>query len=167
MIAGSVSAQDALLVGDAPTLSGPSVNFSLQGGQLRVNGDVNVTANDIAAKNGVIHVIDQVLIPPTPIPEGRLVIGFFSDRPGEELARYLGVNRNETLLVSKVTKGSQAEAAGLMPFDLVISVNGRAATSEIIGEEKEKAGYDGPIHLEILRKGAKLTIDSKVGVEKG
>ena len=166
VISGSVSAQDALRAGKAPTLSGPEVTFSLQGGQLRINGEVNVVNNDIAASNGVIHVIDQVLIPPTPVPEGRLVIGFFSERPGAELASYLGVDRNGTLLVSSVTKGSEAEAAGLRAFDLVVAVNGRAATSEMIGEEKNKVGFGGAIHLEILRRGKKMTIDSKVGVEK-
>lgn len=167
VISGSVSAQDALRAGKAPTLSGPEVSFSLQGGQLRVNGEVNVINNDIQASNGVIHVIDQVLIPPTPQPEGRLVIGFFSERPGTELANYLGVDRNGSLLISKVTKGSEAERAGLQAYDLVVSVNGRAATSDVIAEVKESVGFGGAIHLEVLRKGAKLTIDSKVGAEKG
>ncbi|QDV05588.1 Immunogenic protein MPT70 precursor [Planctomycetes bacterium Poly30] len=167
VISGKVEAKDALRAGSAATLAGPEVSFSLVGGKLLVNGEVSVLANDIAASNGVIHVINEVLIPPTPKPEGRLVVGFFSERPGEELARYLGVDRNATLLVSSVTKGSEAEAAGLRAYDLIVGVNGRAATSEVIGEEKEKAGYGGAIHLDILRKGQKMTVDAKVGVEEG
>ena len=164
VISGSVSAQDALRAGKASTLVGADVTFSLKGGQLRVNGEVNVINNDIAASNGVIHVIDQVLIPPP--PPGRLVIGFFSERPGKELASYLGVDRNASLLISSITKGGGAETAGVQVFDLIVGVNGRAATTDVLDQEKEKVGYGGAIHLEILRRGVKMTIDSRVGVEK-
>ncbi|MEM8714045.1 MAG: PDZ domain-containing protein, partial [Planctomycetota bacterium] len=119
------------------------------------------------ASNGIIHVIDQVLIPPTPKPQGRLVIGFFSEAPGAELARYLGVDRHKSLLVSSVSKGSEAEKAGLKPYDLIVSINGRAATSDSIAEEKERVGYEGTIHLEVLRRGQPVSLDTKVGIANG
>lgn len=51
--------------GDVPTLlTEQSVTIAVNGG-VTVNG-VNVTSADIITKNGVIHVIDAVLIPPTP-----------------------------------------------------------------------------------------------------
>lgn len=40
----------------------PSVTFTLDGG-AKVN-DANITTADIAASNGVIHVIDAVIMPP-------------------------------------------------------------------------------------------------------
>ncbi len=45
----------------APTLNGESVTFDLDGG-VKVNG-ATVTAADLEAGNGVIHVIDKVIIP--------------------------------------------------------------------------------------------------------
>lgn len=45
----------------APTLNGENVTFTVNGG-VKVN-DATVTAADIEASNGVIHVIDKVLIP--------------------------------------------------------------------------------------------------------
>jgi transforming growth factor-beta-induced protein len=45
----------------APTLNGESVTFDLDGG-VKVNG-ATVTAADLEAGNGVIHVIDKVLVP--------------------------------------------------------------------------------------------------------
>lgn len=45
----------------APTLNGESVTFDLDGGVM-VNG-ATVTAADLEAGNGVIHVIDKVLVP--------------------------------------------------------------------------------------------------------
>ncbi len=165
VVSGSVKAADALKAGSAPTLAGPEVSFALEGGRLRINGEVNVVANDVMASNGVIHIIDQVLIPPAEKPEGRLVIGFFSDPPGEELARYLGVDRNACLLVSEVTKGSAAESAGLRAWDLIVALNGRPATSKSVAAVKEEVGYDGTVDIQILRRGEKMTIHSKVGIE--
>ena len=56
----------------APTVAGDSVNILLDGGTIFVN-DAEVTQEDIAASNGVVHVIDRVLLPPSgrsmdPIP---------------------------------------------------------------------------------------------------
>ena len=166
VIAGEVKAADALEAKSAETLAGPEVAFSLSGGRLRVNGDVNVIDNDIAATNGIIHVIDQVLIPEPEVPEGRLLIGFFSEKPGAQLARYLGVNPNETLLVTRVTEGSEAQKADLRPYDLIVMINGKKATEGSIGAVKEDVGFGGDVTLEVLRRGKKLTIHSKVGVEK-
>ena len=44
-----------------PTANGQSLTISTAGG-VKVN-DANVTATDITARNGVIHVIDTVLLP--------------------------------------------------------------------------------------------------------
>ena len=40
-----------------------SLTLTLDGGSVIINGDVTVTATDILATNGVIHVIDTVLLP--------------------------------------------------------------------------------------------------------
>ncbi|WP_420841367.1 fasciclin domain-containing protein [Gloeobacter kilaueensis] len=48
--------------GNVQTVEGQSLNIQKQGQQVRVN-DANVTQADIAADNGVIHVIDRVLLP--------------------------------------------------------------------------------------------------------
>lgn len=56
------SAQVARLSG-ANTLAGERVSIMASGGSVMV-GDANVTRADVAACNGVIHVIDAVLLPP-------------------------------------------------------------------------------------------------------
>ena len=45
------------------TVQGASVRITVNGGKVKVN-NANVTAVDINASNGVIHVIDSVLLPP-------------------------------------------------------------------------------------------------------
>lgn len=63
VIPGKVTAKDAVQVGSAKTLSGDSVSISIRDGRLAVN-DANVIVNDVEASNGIIHVIDSVLMPP-------------------------------------------------------------------------------------------------------
>lgn len=165
VIAGSVGAADALQAGRAATLAGPEVTFALAGGRLVVNGEVSVVANDVAASNGVIHVIDRVLLPAPERPAGRLVIGFFSEAPGAQLARYLGVDRDATRLVTSVTEGGEAAEAGLRPYDLIVAVDGGPATEDTIAAAKERAGFGGTVRLDVLRRGQAVRIDAKVGVD--
>ena len=44
-------------------LSGQSIDVDLSGGMVTLNGSSKVTEADIDASNGVIHIIDEVLIP--------------------------------------------------------------------------------------------------------
>lgn len=62
VVEGRVFADEALEERRARTLARERVAFSVRGGSLRVN-DAAVVATDIDASNGVIHVIDQVLLP--------------------------------------------------------------------------------------------------------
>jgi uncharacterized surface protein with fasciclin (FAS1) repeats len=49
---------------EATTVEGSSVKIAVVDGKVMLNGSSQVTATDIAASNGVIHVIDTVLMPP-------------------------------------------------------------------------------------------------------
>jgi uncharacterized surface protein with fasciclin (FAS1) repeats len=53
--------------GPVKTVEGSDITITVTDGKVMVN-DANVTATDIAASNGVIHVIDTVLIPPGVTP---------------------------------------------------------------------------------------------------
>jgi hypothetical protein len=59
-VAGTVLSTD-LVAGPVVTVNGASVTVSLTGG-VKVN-DANVTTADVTADNGVVHVIDKVLLP--------------------------------------------------------------------------------------------------------
>ena len=62
VVAGKVMAAD-VTAGDVATLEGSTIALTTEGGVM-VN-DANVTATDVEASNGVIHVIDAVIVPPT------------------------------------------------------------------------------------------------------
>lgn len=61
VVAGKVMARDVVKLDSARTVEGQSIAISTMGG-VKVN-DANVIKTDIVASNGVIHVIDKVIIP--------------------------------------------------------------------------------------------------------
>ncbi|MBX9623104.1 MAG: fasciclin domain-containing protein [Gemmataceae bacterium] len=63
VVAGKVSAQQAAAAGTARTLQGGAVKVTIKDGRLTINQS-GVVKSDVAADNGVIHVIDAVLTPP-------------------------------------------------------------------------------------------------------
>jgi uncharacterized surface protein with fasciclin (FAS1) repeats len=63
VVAGKVMAADVVSLTSATTVQGSTVAVSVNGATVKVN-DATVTQTDVAASNGVIHVIDTVLMPP-------------------------------------------------------------------------------------------------------
>lgn len=66
VVAGEVLAEDVVMLEEAETLLGESVSIRVDMGNVFVN-DAQVIITDIIADNGVIHVIDSVLLPPEPL----------------------------------------------------------------------------------------------------
>ena len=63
VVSGKVMSGDVVTIDSAKTVQGNNIAVSVGGdGSVMLNG-AKVTAVDIAASNGVIHVIDNVLIP--------------------------------------------------------------------------------------------------------
>ena len=62
VIAGKVSLAKALEAGEAATLQGSKITAKFDGGRVLI-GPATLLKADITASNGVIHVIDQVLLP--------------------------------------------------------------------------------------------------------
>jgi uncharacterized surface protein with fasciclin (FAS1) repeats len=63
VVAGKVTAANVVKLKSAKTLAGPSVRIRVTGMTVRIN-NARVTTADVKASNGVVHVIDRVLIPP-------------------------------------------------------------------------------------------------------
>jgi len=62
VVEGRVFADQAIEAGDAKTLQGGAVKIKKSYGKVKVN-DASVVTPDIQASNGVIHVIDRVILP--------------------------------------------------------------------------------------------------------
>ena len=63
VVAGRVPSSQVVMLKSAKTLNGKSVRIHTAGGKVFVN-NAKVTKADINASNGVIHVVNRVLIPP-------------------------------------------------------------------------------------------------------
>jgi uncharacterized surface protein with fasciclin (FAS1) repeats len=63
VVAGKVMAADVVGLNSATTVQGDDVKIAVVDGKVKLNDSAMVTATDLEASNGVIHVIDTVLIP--------------------------------------------------------------------------------------------------------
>ena len=62
VVAGKVTSAQVVKLTSATTVNGQDVDIFLKNGTVRVNG-ATVAAVDVMASNGVIHVIDEVILP--------------------------------------------------------------------------------------------------------
>jgi uncharacterized surface protein with fasciclin (FAS1) repeats len=63
VVSGEVMAADVVKLTEAETVNGKMVKISVEGDTVMING-AKVVAADVDASNGVIHVIDAVILPP-------------------------------------------------------------------------------------------------------
>jgi transforming growth factor-beta-induced protein len=61
-VPGKVMAADVVKLSTAKTVQGSELKITVEDGKVKVD-DANVVKTDIKCKNGVIHVIDAVLLP--------------------------------------------------------------------------------------------------------
>lgn len=65
VVPGKVMAADVVKLSSADSVQGSPIAIAVGEGKVKVNG-ANVVTTDIACSNGVIHVIDAVILPPAP-----------------------------------------------------------------------------------------------------
>jgi uncharacterized surface protein with fasciclin (FAS1) repeats len=63
VVPGEVMAADVVTMSEADTVNGKPLSIKAEGGAVMVN-DATVTQADVDASNGVIHVVDTVILPP-------------------------------------------------------------------------------------------------------
>jgi transforming growth factor-beta-induced protein len=64
VVPGKVMAADVVKVSEAKSVQGQPIAVKVAGGKVTLNGSSNVVKTDIVGSNGVIHVIDTVIMPP-------------------------------------------------------------------------------------------------------
>jgi transforming growth factor-beta-induced protein len=93
VISGSAVTSSQLQTGNVSTVGGEQIAVNVSGG-VTLNGSATVTAADVKAANGVVHVIDEVLVPPSIAPiVGTIVAPAY-------------FNKNFTTLIAAVTAAS-------------------------------------------------------------
>jgi uncharacterized surface protein with fasciclin (FAS1) repeats len=64
VIAGNVPSSQVSTMTEAATVEGSKIQIKVVDGKVVINDNSSVVTADVAASNGVIHVIDTVLMPP-------------------------------------------------------------------------------------------------------
>ena len=65
VVEGVVPAETVVTLDSAPTLQGSDIHITVNDDGVFLNDTVKVLITDVTASNGIIHVIDGVLLPPT------------------------------------------------------------------------------------------------------
>jgi len=64
VVSGNVMSTDVVKLTEAATVEGSKIKIKVKDGKVMIN-DAKVTTADVKASNGVIHIIDTVILPPT------------------------------------------------------------------------------------------------------
>ena len=64
VVSGAVPSKTAITLDKATGLNKKDIALKVMDGSLTLNGNAKVVAADVEASNGVIHVIDTVILPP-------------------------------------------------------------------------------------------------------
>lgn len=64
VVSGTVKAADVVKVKSAKSVQGGEIMIEVVDGKVKLNGSATVVKTDIVTSNGVIHVIDTVIMPP-------------------------------------------------------------------------------------------------------
>jgi len=97
------------------TLEGEKVALSLAGGKIKLNGSATVVTPNVLASNGVIHVINRVLVPPSLTK---------APAPTQSILQLAAANPDFSTLVSLVQKAGVVQAlSGAGPFTVFAPTN--------------------------------------------
>jgi uncharacterized surface protein with fasciclin (FAS1) repeats len=66
VVSGAIHSTDLKPEQKVKTLEGGEIEIKVTGGNVIINGVAKVTTANVDCTNGVVHIIDTVLIPPTP-----------------------------------------------------------------------------------------------------
>lgn len=102
VVSGEVLAEDVVALAEAETLLGENVAIKVEDGMVYIN-DAQVIITDIVASNGVIHVIDTVLLPP-------------AESLGTVVDIAIADGRFETLVAAVTAAGLAETLSGEGPF---------------------------------------------------
>jgi len=145
---GAVMAADVVGLTEIETLNGKKITVEVVDGEVILNGSVKVTATDIECTNGVIHVIDAVLIPLDNIIEAATAAGTFTTMlTAIELAGFTETFENDgpytvlaptddafAALDAEILNAALADPEGLLTDVLTYHVaDGKVLAAEVLG----------------------------------
>lgn len=155
---------------DAPINRGNSggPTFDIYGRVIGVNtaiyspsgGSVGI---GFAIPADVAEVVTKQLISGGKIQRG--YIGATIQNVQPEMAEALGLGEQRGAIVADLVPGGPSQRAGLMPGDVVTSINGKTVkTNTDLTREVAKARPGDPLRLEVFREGRRRQVEVRSGV---
>jgi S1-C subfamily serine protease len=101
-------------------------------------------------------------LPPRPSERGarlRTVLGFSVEELTEGLAEQLGYRYERGVLITRITRMSQADRAGFQPGDLIVRIN-ETPTPDLatFKSEFESTEWGESVKIDIIREESELTL---------
>ena len=172
VVPGQVLAADVVKLKAAGTVNGQRVDIAVKDGSVKVD-DANVVKTDIQCSNGVIHVIDAVILPSTKnIPATADAAGSFKTLLAAAAAAGLvdALSGEGPLTVfaptdeafAKLPKGTvegllkpenQAKLAGILKLHVV---SGRVFSTDLLKAKEAKSLQGGVLHATVVDGVAKV-----------
>ena len=125
VVAGTVKASDVITLTKAKTVQGYEVPIEVKNNSVYLNKNVKVIINDIMATNGVIHVIDAVIIPITEAPKDTNTPVVEKDPlPGKSIVEIAAADSQFSILVTALKAAKLTETLkGSGPFTVFAPTN--------------------------------------------
>lgn len=140
VVAGEVPASAVVNAAAAATVQGGKVYIDVIDGEVILNGNVQVIITDIRASNGIIHVIDAVLLPPmSGMEDLRLVVSdtpVLSEPSGDDTGNMLEVCQTTFITEQVGTWGLVRDMGGWINLNATIDVAedyGQPGGQEVVG----------------------------------
>jgi len=144
VVSGKVSSSQLSNGSVATLLSGQSINVDISGGMVTLNGSSKVITADIEACNGIIHIIDEVLLPADFAPQTIVQIAASNPETFSELVKALSKPELSDLLAA--ANDPMSDLTVFAPtndaFAAVLSALGKKSIDDLpIGLLKEIVQY--------------------------
>lgn len=155
VVEGSVVTQWELLRDrDVVTVQGSPISVELEGTgwrkELKLNGDAGIAAADVLASNGIVHVVNKVLMPPAPLTE--------------DIVAVASGNEDFSTLVAALAKADLVDVLqGDGPFTVFAPTNQAFEQAGIVVEDLTKEEL-APVLLYHVLAGRVLEDDITSGV---
>ena len=138
VVSGNIKSSD-ITPGMVSTLEGTDIMMSTEGG-IKINGVSVMNSYDIMATNGIIHTIDQVLVPSAvgQFVNSVLQPAYFSESFTTLISAAVKANVVETLLTTPnltifAPDNAAFEAAGIKPMDIDSETLASVLTYHVVG----------------------------------